>query len=395
MEGGYVSARAAGGTVRVVLESEPRALTTVRRVRRSVRSAAWLPRAVVRRAPGAAPQRRKLVDCRSVRRTAPLSGYDLVTVVTLGVETGLQQLDADAVMTTAETVYASPDSLYVAAHDWDRDRSGLHRFDLTDPKRTEYSASGSVPGRLLSQWALSEHEGHLRVASTTGDGDDSESRVTVLRETAGALAPVGLVSGLGRTEEIRGVRFIGDVGYVVTFRQIDPLYTVDLAEPANPRVLGELKIPGYSDYLHPVGPGRLLGVGQDATFDGDAKGTQVSLFDVSDLRAPRRLSNLVLGSRYRSPVEEEHRAFLFWPPTGLVVLPIDRWREATTRLWAGAAVFRVSASGLTEVTRLAHPGEDTIERSLVSGQRLLTVSEDGVMSSALATGGDGRWLAFD
>jgi hypothetical protein len=396
MEGDYVSARAAGGTVRVVVESAPRALSgTARRFRRSVRSATWLPRAVVRRAPGAAPQRRKLVDCRSVRRTATPSGYDVVTVVTLGIADGLQQLDADAVMTTAETIYATPDSLYVAANEWRTGRSGLHRFDLTDPGRSEYVASGSVPGRLVSQWALSEHDGHLRVASTTGWGDGSESRVTVLRQDAGVLAPVGLVTGLGRTEEIRGVRFMGDVGYVVTFRQIDPLYTVDLAEPANPRVLGELKIPGYSTYLHPVGEGLLLGVGQDASSEGETRGTQISLFDVSDLGAPRRLQSIALGRRQWSPVEDDHRAFLFWPHTGLVVLPLERWSSRGEPAWAGAAAFRLAGARLSEIARIVHPRSGSVLRSLVAGGRLLTVSDEGVMSSALADAGDGRWLAYE
>jgi uncharacterized secreted protein with C-terminal beta-propeller domain len=209
------------------------------------------------------------------------------------------------------------------------------------------------------------------------------------------VAPVGLVTGLGRTEEIRGVRFIGDVGYVVTFRQIDPLYTVDLAEPANPRVLGELKIPGYSDYLHPVGEGLLLGVGQDASLEGEARGTQLSLFDVSDLSAPRRLQTIALGRRYVSPVEHDHRAFLFWPRTGLIVLPLDRWRWSGEPAWAGVGAFRVGTSGLSEVTRIAHPRQGHIQRSLVAGERLLTVSDEGVLSSALATGGDGRWLGYD
>ena len=91
------------------------------------------------------------------------------------------------------------------------------------------------------------------------------------------------------------MRFVGDIGYVVTFRQIDPLYTIDLSTPERPRVLGELKIPGYSAYLHPIGDDLLLGIGQDATEEGRPTGTQVSVFDVSDLRRPTRLHRLALG----------------------------------------------------------------------------------------------------
>jgi uncharacterized secreted protein with C-terminal beta-propeller domain len=397
MDGSYVSARLTGGTVRVVVTSQPRALTSVRRVRRA-RSAGWLPRAVVTRSAGARPQQRRLVSCRAVRRTATFSGLGVVTVVTLSLSDGLQQLDADALMSDAETVYASTQSAYVATTRWDEPaaRTTIHRFDTSQPATTEYRATGSVPGDLLSQWALSEHAGHLRVASTE-QRRDSESRVTVLREHEGRLVEVGRVDGLGRGERIEGVRFAGAVGYVVTFRQIDPLYTLDLADPTAPKVLGELKIPGYSDYLHPLDENLLLGVGQDATFDGEAKGTQVSLFDVSDLRNPRRVSNLALGWQYRSAVEEDHRAFLYWPQAGLVVLPIERWRDADDLRWAGAGAFRVAGGALTEAGRLGHPVKAErghITRSLVAAERLLTVSEAGVMSSPLASPGPGAWLAF-
>ena len=113
----------------------------------------------------------------------------------------------------------------------------------------------------------------------------------------GELREVGRVGGLGKGEQIYAVRFIGHVSYVVTFRQVDPLYTVDLSDPTNPRVRGELKILGYSAYLHPVGDGVLLGVGQDASGQGRIRGTQISLFDISGLdvrpgRTPRGLGKI-------------------------------------------------------------------------------------------------------
>ena len=118
---------------------------------------------------------------------------------------------------------------------------------------------------------------------------DSESAVTVLREQGGRLAQIGQVGGLGRGERIYAARFLGDVGYLVTFRQVDPLYTIDLSNPAAPKVAGELKITGYSAYLHPIGEDLLLGVGQEASEQGRRLGAQVSLFDVSDPASPKRL----------------------------------------------------------------------------------------------------------
>src|SRR5690606_20489215 len=119
-----------------------------------------------------------------------------------------------------------------------------------------YDVSGRVDGHLLNQFALDEHDGVLRVATTkgspwSGDGNTSESQVVTMAESDGALRQLGIVGGLGRDETIHSVRFIGTTGYVVTFRQTDPLYTIDLSDPAAPRVVGELKILGYSAYLHP------------------------------------------------------------------------------------------------------------------------------------------------
>ena len=185
------------------------------------------------------------------------------------------------------------------------------------------------------------------------------------------------------------MRLIGDVGYVVTFRQIDPLYTIDLADPERPRVLGELKIPGYSAYLHPVGEDLLLGVGQDVSEQGRPLGTQLSLFDVSDLRRPARLHKASLGQGW-SEAESDHHAFLFWPRTGLVVLPFEQ----------RAVGFRVSrARGIDAVGRIDHergkldwtPG---VRRSLVVRDSVLTVSDSGVKSSSLATLAERGWAAF-
>jgi uncharacterized secreted protein with C-terminal beta-propeller domain len=331
----------------------------------------------------------------------------MLTVLTVDLAKGLEPVDSVGLMTDARIVYASPESLYVATERWadrpppetpTKEQSGvttaIHRFDISSPTRTQYRASGSVPGFLLSQWSLSEYRGVLRVVSTEtpawwGPGGDSESFLTTLRQKEGALVQAGRVGGLGKGERVYSVRFVGDVGYVVTFRQVDPLYTVDLADPARPRVLGELKLAGYSSYLHPIGEDLLLGVGQDADEHGRVLGTQLSIFDVSDLRHPTRLHRMPLGRGW-SEAESDHHAFLFWPKTGLVVVPFDQ----------RALGFRVGRSrGIDQVGRIEHgagrlswtPG---IRRSLVVGDAVLTVSDAGVKSSTLATLAELGWAAF-
>ncbi len=324
----------------------------------------------------------------------------MLTVYTVDFGRGLPAVDADAIFTSADTVYASPSALYVATQRWDDGALGgantsIHRFDTSDPDRTGYSASGAVPGTLLNQFALSEDKGVLRAATTLGFGPEAESKVTTLDRRDGHLLHRGQVGGLGLGERIYAVRFIGDVGYVVTFRQTDPLYTLDLSDPDNPRVVGELKIPGYSAYLHPVGEELLLGVGQEATSDGRVQGLQLSLFDVSDLAHPARLQKAQIGERWSSSaVEWDHHAFLWWPATKLAVLPID------SQDFTGAAGYRVDrARGISELGRVSHDNlggrwTPSISRAVVVGPRLFTVSDLGIKASGLESFAGAGWAAF-
>jgi hypothetical protein len=431
VEGSYLSARLTGATVRVIVRTEPRGLlrpdagsgdtagelrSDWRRSVRRTRTAAWLPSAVLRRGRKGSGQRRALVRCRQVRRTQAFSGLGMLTVLTIDMERGLPAVDADALMTDGDTVYASEDRLYVASQRWlepdatraeilDGSATGLHAFATGTPGETGYVGSGEVPGYLLNQWSLSEHEGTLRAATTSmppwNSGARSQSAVRTLQERGGKLVQVGAVGGLGEGERIYAVRYIGDTGFVVTFRQVDPLYTLDLADPAKPRVVGELKVPGYSAYLHPVGDGLLLGVGQDATAEGRRTGVQVSLFDVSDLARPRQLARYAVGAVSYSSVEYDHHAFLWWAPEKLALVPATRYDPTRgDPLFAGTLALRVDrAGGIAEVARIAHPSLDAFpdlayDRAVVAGGRLLLLSAAGVLSTFVHAPGPGQFLRY-
>ncbi len=299
----------------------------------------------------------RLVDCTRVWMPKDFAGLDTLTLMTLDLhaDAGISRWQAAGVVASGATVYATADHTYLATTQWQNwssmtgaiaqrvalaQRTAIHEFATSGAQSPRYLASGSVPGFLLNQFAMDEFHGDLRVAATTrptwlpqpvpagGEAPSmvprpsttatSTSQVTVLRQDGEVLAPVGRVSGLGVGEQIRAVRFLGPVGYVVTYRQTDPLYTVDLSDPAHPRVAGELKLLGYSAYLHPVGDGLLLGVGQDADGDGRVRGLQLSLFDVSDPAAPRRVSQVRLPQGW-SDIESDHHAFTF--ADGLVLVP--------------------------------------------------------------------------
>jgi hypothetical protein len=341
------------------------------------------------------------------------SGLDVLTVLTVDLKKGLPAVDTDALMTDGQTVYASNDSLYVATQKFLPEpavadllppplTTAIHRFDISDPDRTVYKSSGEAPGYVIGQFALSEFKGVLRVASTDspvwwpgGTVQQSQSYVSTLKEVGDLLLPLGRVGGLGKGERILGVRFLDDAGYVVTFRQTDPLYTIDLSEPNAPRVAGELKLLGFSAYLHPVGDGLLLGVGQDATEQGRQLGTQLSLFDVSDLAHPQRLSQARVGGSSSSEVEYDHHAFLYWDPTKLAVIPVYLYNGSNP--FSGAIGYRIGRTKIEELGRISHDGQQYspgIRRSVVIGDRLFTISDLGAKSSSLATLADESFVEF-
>ncbi len=411
VDGDYVSARLHDHTVRVVLRSTPRALevpipnpppmpipvdggapgaaVAAKRKPLRARKAGWVPSATLRNRRTGRKRKRAIVACDDVRRTPRFTGAGMLTVLTIDLQRGLPAVDSDAVMTDAETVYGSATSLYVATSGgWERNDTSIHRFDLAGDESTVYRASGQVPGDLLNQFSLSEYKGVLRAATTEDGGGETQSHVTVLETQGAALQRIGQVSGLGRTERIYAVRFIGDRGYVVTFRQVDPLYTLDLADPRAPKVTGELKILGYSAYLHPVGEHELLGIGQDATEEGRRQGAQLSLFDVADPAAPKLLHKRALGEFTSSEAEYDHRAFLWWAPSRLAVFPVSGAGPGTQAI--GLRVDRMA--GISEVGRSADNG--LVQRTLVLGGRLFTLTEEGLRAHDLSTLAAGPFTPF-
>ncbi len=442
IDGRYISARMVDDTVRFVstsgpvgfewsypsgsgLRSERTAIEENQEIVRNSSADNWIPYYIVTDADGEVTAEGTLFDCDRASHPEEFSGLDMLSVTTIDLRAGLSVVDSTGLLATGDTIYASTDSLYVATQSWDTwmwaqggdiapqpdgVSTEIHKFDISRTDSTGYVASGSVRGYLLNQFAMDEHEGLLRVASTTapawwGGGFESESLVTILEEEGNELVEVGSVDGLGETEQIYSVRFMGDTAYVVTFRQTDPLYTVDLSDPANPEVVGELKILGYSAYLHPVGDGLLMGIGQDASETGRVQGTQVSIFDVSDPSDPIRVDQITLDEGSSSQVEYDHHAFMYWEPTGLAMVPIQQWWSdgKSDSVFYGAVGLMVDDAGdLEEIRRVAHPGGDDdswdyralISRTIVIGGNVYTVSGKGIMKSDIDSLAEEAWLGF-
>lgn len=427
LRGDYRSARMIGGVVRLVVQTDPGALPFVypadttseaeheaaaqnRAIIESSTLDDWLPYYSVDDGADL-----PLLDCEDVRRPPLFSGLGALTVVTFDLASGIEPTSSAAVVASGETVYASASRLYVTTGRWDWEPGSLsstattevHAFDISQSSSTRYVASGVVEGYILNQFALSEHEGFLRVASTTeppwsDEGEqlgETESAVHVLDEQADELVEVGSVDGLGVGERIYAVRYFGDLAAVVTFEQVDPLFLIDLSDPTNPEVTGELKIPGFSSYLHRIDDDHLLGVGSDATEDGFVTGAAVSLFDISDVAAPRLVDKVTYENGYTS-VQYDHHAFLYWPATGLAVLPMEIYGE-NEAVFQGALGLDVGSGQLAEAGRASHFDDDDgdvaypmISRSFVANGSLFTVSDAGIEQADLTTLTEAGFLRF-
>jgi len=358
------------------------------------------------------------------------NGYGFTTIMSVNVVND----DEDPVHETlllgsASTIYVSPSNIYVTFPDWSggSGKTGIHRIHI-DEGQIEYHATGDVPGALLNQFSMDERGEYFRVATTAWSASTFEARqhnnVYVLDQN---LDIVGRLENLAPGEQIYSARFMGSRCYLVTFQKIDPLFVIDLKNPYAPKVLGELKITGYSDYLHPYDENHIIGIGKEAVAaeEGDFawyQGVKISLFDVSDVANPREIAKYEIGDRGTdSPVLYDHKAFLFDRSKNLLVLPVHvaeidpsdypggvpSWAYGES-VWQGAYVFDISLErGLELKGRITHcDGEEPdksvsrrsapwssysgysscyVERSLYIGNVLYTISDQTIKMNDLET----------
>ncbi|KYH36624.1 MAG: Beta_propel domain protein [Candidatus Bathyarchaeota archaeon B23] len=307
----------------------------------------------------------------------------------------------------ASELYASRRNLYIAipeylraSRGWWREWTSIHRVSF-EGGGILYEAAGRVPGRVLDQFSMDEYEGHFRVATTSWMRDPTKRMRPMMVNNLYILnldlEVVGRLEGLAPDEEIHSARFMGDRCYLVTYRQVDPLFALDLSDPEKPRVLGELKIPGYSDYLHPYGEGLLIGVGKEVIVEGDVayeRGVKVAIFNISDPTKPRETAKIELGGwGSDTPVRWEHKAFLLIEDRGLLVMPITiSWMDwsSSKGFWQGAVVLSLSPGGIEVEGWITHMDGGRppnprweVRRALYIGDYLYTISEGLVKVSSL------------
>jgi hypothetical protein len=327
--------------------------------------------------------------CSGLLRTAMSDGQAFTTVVSFDMKDDRAPATTATVQSRPGAVFASSDALYMsvvhqrrAAGSAARGRwysfypatdevSEVHAFHIGErPSETRYSGSGVVPGHVLNQFAMDEWAGYLRIATTRGRVPDPrvESAVSILaRADGGNLVRVGAVEKIAPGEDIRAVRFDGDRGYVVTFKKTDPLYVMDLYEPARPAILGELHIPGFSTYIHRIDPEHLLSIGFDANDHGSFAyfdGVILQLFDVKNPTEPKLLHREKIGTRgSSSAAATDHLAFNYFADRGLLAIPMTvcdgggDGRNGDTVSFSGLLVYDVDLEkGFTKLGGVDHGG---------------------------------------
>ena len=311
---------------------------------------------------------------------------------------------------------------------WSAETTILHKISIDDGD-ISYVAQGEIPGRVLNQFSMDEYDGFFRIATTIGHVWDHDAKSTnnvyILDKD---LSRVSEIEDIAPGERIYSARFISGKAYLVTFKKIDPFFTLDLSDPYNPQVLGKLKIPGYSDYLHPYDENHIIGIGKDTVEALDVQkenrnldfawyqGLKIALFDVSDFENPQEVAKIVIGDRGTdSPALYDHKAFLFDREKQLLVIPVSvyeisddikaQYDNYTGSMYGeftfqGAYVYRLSVDdGFEYKGRITHLddedilksgwygywGSSSITRSLYIDDVLYTISNSMVKLNDLAT----------
>jgi len=375
----------------------------------------------------------------------PMPAQSFVTLVSLDLGSG--ETGKETIAGSAYNVFASKDAIYLAATVWlprdslipegtpvvkdveraiigDEEKTVVNKFGL-DNGRIGFLGQGEVPGHVLNQFSMDEFEGNFRIATTIGwNGSNS------LYVLDSEMDTIGVLEDLAPGESIYSARFMGNKAYLVTFRKIDPLFVIDLSNPRSPRVLGKLKIPGYSDYLHPIDESHLIGIGKETieAAKGDFawyQGLKMAVFDVSDVENPVEMHKIVIGDRgTESYALHDHKAFLYDKEKELLVLPImlaeipEEQKKPLGEnqispsygqpVFQGAFVFKLNLEdGFVERGRITHVSEEdelkrgyyygddySVKRALYIGNVLYTLSENMLKANDLGSLQDLKEFAF-
>ncbi|PID21611.1 hypothetical protein CSV61_07865 [Sporosarcina sp. P3] len=334
--------------------------------------------------------------------------YSIIT--TLDIESGERSgVDTKAYLGSGEQLYMSADHLYLTStnyQDNQQSTSEVFKFSL-EKTHVHFLQTAQLRGTILNQFSMDEHNGYFRTVTTEGnlwdERNKAKNHLFILDEN---MKQVGSVENLAVNERIYSARFLGDKAYMVTFRETDPLFVMDVADPTNPKVLGELKIPGFSNYLHPLDEGHLIGFGYETIAKKNPQGgapiiqtggMKISVFDVTDFANPKETASEIIGGQGTySSVQHDHHALFIHPTRNLFGFPISVYeqsqRENILDLQStGAMIYEITAErGIVQTADLTKPmtndymdWETEIQRLVYSGNSLYTISVNEINSYTL------------
>lgn len=321
-----------------------------------------------------------------IKATEPNYYYQSTTSVSL-LDIGDDRPDdinATSIMGWTPNLYVSSDAMYLAQYGSYEPGVGVMTDIIKLALGTDsiaLQASGRIFGEILNQFSMDEHDGYFRCATTQWTYEGQLNNLFVLDQVGSELRLVGSIDHFAPGERIYSARFMGDRGYIVTYVQVDPLFTLDLSDPSNPRIAGELKIPGFSDYLHPVDADHLLGLGKFVDANNRPTSVQLSLFDVSDIASPQRTAVYTVSdndSWSDSIAQSNHHAFAWFPAQGILAFPVQEFLTADYRTYSERMeVVRVDVEEGT-ITRLGaveHQGSGQNLRAVRIGERLFSIAQ--------------------
>jgi hypothetical protein len=382
----------------------------------------------------------RALSCEALLRPGESAGLGITRVTTAPFAEGPNVTWHDvAVVADGNEVYASMDAMFIATNPYSasywmqldqmrsgiddadgswiarpKELTGLHRFDISDGTKTTYSGSGQVEGALLNQFAMDEFAGHLRVATTTNrwnfwgrrDEVKANNHLFIMRTGDGSFELVGELRNLKEDERIFAARFVGDKGFVVTAKNIDPLFTFDLSNPAAPLQKAALEVPGISTYLHPMDDGHLLTIGRDSTTgEGWLNGVKLSIYDVQDLSAPAEShKTLLTGDYVWSEAVNNHKAFTYFTTEvagthkNILAFPVNVYNHQQrcydyNCYQDGLRVYEVSTGGgfvelgdvyNNDLVTSSYWGWQAVRRAIVMGHYVISMSDAGLKIADLA-----------
>lgn len=343
-------------------------------------------------------QEEKCIDFNRIYCFNDIESKNYLMLVGLNIESN-EEADIKTFLGAGENIYCSEKNMYIATskiqyndkYEYVNSSTHILKFALNNGEIL-FTNEAEVNGMINNQFSMDETENYFRIATTVGKiwnlDENTSNSLYVLNDK---LEEVGKLTGIAKSEKIYSVRYVGDKAYMVTFKEVDPLFVIDLSNPASPQILGELKIPGYSTYLHPYDETHVIGFGYDTKQDGTrttTNGLKMAMFDISNVNNPQELFKITIGDRYTSSeLIYNHKALLYSKEKNIIAFPLTSYEDRKTN--SRATVYNIDLEkGFSLKGEISHINDDyreNVERIVFVNNTYYTLSKTLVKAANMET----------